>query len=297
MDNTSASKEKIGLVMEGGSMRGMFTCGVIDVFMEHGLTFDGAAGVSAGATFGCNIKSRQIGRARRYNKEYCNDRRYASFYNLIRSGDLFDVDFCYRELPFELDPWDSGTFAANPMEFYVVVSDVETGRPVYYKCGKGGYEDIEWIRASASMPLLSHIVEIGERKFLDGGVADSIPLRFMERIGYDRNVVILTQPRGYIKKHNPLMPAARIMYGRFPNFVRAMDNRHERYNRTLGYIEKQEENGTAFVIRPPMDLDIGKMEKDPDELERVYQIGRTTAEERIGEMMEKGFFRLYENVP
>ena len=156
MDNYPDTS-RIGLVMEGGSMRGMFTCGVTDVFMEHGLTFDGAVGVSAGATFGANIKSRQLGRARRYNEKYCSDRRYASYWSLLTTGDLFNVDFCYRVLPYELDIWDDAAFAANPMEFYLVASDVETGRPVYYRCGTGKQKDIEWIRASASMPMVSRM--------------------------------------------------------------------------------------------------------------------------------------------
>ena len=294
MNTYSDDREKIGLVMEGGSMRGMFTCGVTDVLMEHELTFDGAVGVSAGATFGCNIKSRQIGRALRYNKKYCRDRRYASFWSLITTGDLFNVDFCYQTLPYELDVWDSRTFSENPMEFYVVASDVETGHPVYYRCGKGLQKDILWFRASASMPLLSHIVEIGGRKLLDGGITDSIPLQFMERIGYKKNVVILTQPKDYVKKKNPMMPLVNLEYGRFPNFVRAMGNRHVRYNNTLRYIEAQEAAGRVFVIRPPEALGIGRMEKDPDELERVYQIGRRTAESLIGSMIEKGFCRHYE---
>ena len=293
MDSKPNTAEKIGLVMEGGSMRGMFTCGVIDVFMEHGLTFDGAVGVSAGATFGCNIKSRQIGRALRYNKRFCNDPRYASFRSLFTTGDLFNVDFCYRTLPFKLDIWDSDTFAANPMEFYVAASDVETGHPVYYRCGKGLEEDIEWFRASASMPLLSHIVEINDRLLLDGGITDSIPLKFMERIGYTKNVVILTQPEDYVKKKNPLMPLARLEYGRYPNFVRAMANRHIRYNDTLRYIEEREAAGDVIVVRPPEDLDIGKMERDPDELERVYQVGRDTAGSLVGRMISEGFCRKY----
>ncbi len=293
MSGSEYNDNKIGLVMEGGSMRGMFTCGVTDVFMEHGLTFDGGVGVSAGATFGANIKSHQIGRARRYNKQFCQDPRYASFRSLLLTGDLFNVDFCYRELPFEIDIWDSETFAADPMEFFVVASDVETGKPVYYRCGKGGPPDILWFRASASMPLLSRIVEIGDRHLLDGGISDSIPLRFMERIGYTRNVVILTQPRKYRKKKNALMPLARLEYGRYPNFVRAMANRHIRYNETLKYIEAQENAGAAFVIRPPESLRIGRMERDPDELERVYQIGRSTAEACIDEMISKGFCRRY----
>jgi predicted patatin/cPLA2 family phospholipase len=267
----------------------MFTCGVIDVFMERGLTFDKAVGVSAGATFGCNFKSRQIGRARRYNKRFCRDRRYASVWSLLTTGDLFNADFCYRELPFKLDPWDSAAFAANPMEFYCVASDVETGRPVYYRFRDGLQEDIDWIRASASMPLLSRIVEIRGRKLLDGGITDSIPIRFMEKLGCGRNVIILTRPRGYCKTQNSLMPLVKLVYGKYPNFVRAMESRHLRYNGTLEYIEEKEAAGEVFVLRPPAELKIGKMEKDPDELERVYQIGRRTAEENIDRLVEQGF--------
>jgi len=146
---------KIGLVMEGGAMRGMFTAGVIDVFMENGITFDGAIGVSAGATFGCNIKSGQVGRALRYNCKYCNDSRYGSFKNFLKTGDAFDIEFCYHELVNKLDVWDSEAFAKNPMEFWCVAADVEAGEARYHKMTDGKEHDIEWIRASASVFLFS----------------------------------------------------------------------------------------------------------------------------------------------
>ncbi len=262
-------------------MRGMFTCGVIDVMLENNITFDGAVGVSAGAVFGCNFKSRQIGRAIRYNKKYCNDKRYASFESLIKTGDLYGADFCYKELPDKLDIWDAETFRNNPMEFYVTCTDVTNGKPVYHKCEKGDAEDIQWMRSSASVPLLSRVVEIGKHKLLDGGIADSVPLRFFESIGYNRNVVILTQPLGYIKKKNNLMWFVRVMLRKFPEMVKAMADRHLRYNETTEYICKKEENGEIFVIRPPESLNIGGREKNPDELERVYQIGRKTGEKHL----------------
>ena len=202
---------KKGLIMEGGAMRGMFTCGVIDVFMENGITFDGAVGISAGAVFGCNYKSRQIGRPLRYNKNYCKDKRYCSISSLIKTGDLYNADFCYRELPNELDPFDSDTFEKDPMVFYVGATDVKTGKCIFHKCSDGKEEDTQWMRASASMPLVSKIVKIGNEQLLDGGIADSIPLKFMEGEGYDRNVVILTQPKGYAKSRNKLMPLIRIL--------------------------------------------------------------------------------------
>ena len=175
---------KTGLVLEGGAMRGMFTAGVLDVLMEHDITVDGAIGVSAGAVFGCNYKSHQIGRTIRYNTQYCNDRRYASFKNLLRTGNLYSEQFCYHDVPEKLDPFDETAFAASPMDFFVVCTDVKTGEPIYHKCRKGDAEDVRWMEASASMPLASKIVQIGHYGLLDGGVADSIPIRFFESIGY-----------------------------------------------------------------------------------------------------------------
>ena len=203
--------KKTGLIMEGGAMRGMFTSGVIDVLMEHDVRFDGAVGVSAGAVFGCNYKSRQIGRALRYNKRFCRDRRYSSFWSLLTTGDLYGAEFCYHEIPEKLDVFDTKTFRENPMEFYVVCTDVQTGKPVYHKLSEGGREDIEWMRASASMPIVSHVVKIGKYHLLDGGIADSIPVKYFEEIGYNRNVVILTQPLDFQKEANKLLPVARVV--------------------------------------------------------------------------------------
>lgn len=275
-----------GLVMEGGAMRGMFTCGVIDVLMEHRIEFDGAIGVSAGAAFGCNYKSRQIGRAIRYNKRFCSDRRYASIGSLIKTGDLFNADFCYERVPFELDLWDEKAFCENPMEFYVTCTDVETGKPVYHKLKDGSANDIKWIRASASMPLVSKVVEIDGYKLLDGGMTDSVPIRYFERLGYRKNVVILTQPAGFVKKKNEMMPLLRIVLRRYPKVVDAMEERHNLYNKTMQYIHQLEEDGEVFVIRPPEALKIGRLERNPDELERVYQIGRETASGLMGRLKE-----------
>ena len=191
---------KKGLVMEGGGMRGLFTAGVIDVFMENGIEFDGAAGVSAGAAFGCNIKSRQPGRVLRYNMAYCKDSRFCSMRSLLKTGDMFGAEFCYHTLPYELDLFDTEVYDTNPMEFHVVCTDVETGLPVYKNCMKADHIAMEWFRASASMPLVSRVVEVDGYKMLDGGIADSIPIAYFKSIGYDRNVVILTQPKEYRKE-------------------------------------------------------------------------------------------------
>lgn len=275
---------KKGLIMEGGAMRGMFTCGVIDVMMEHEMEFDGAVGVSAGAAFGCNYKSKQIGRPIRYNKKYCKDKRFGSFQSWLKTGDVFDKQFCYYDIPDQLDVFDSKTFQENPMEFHVVCTDVLTGKPVYYQCKDGKNIDVEWMRASASLPMISKIVEIGERKLLDGGIADSIPLQYFEGLGYDRNVVILTRPLDYIKEKNQLLPLARVMLRKYPNMIRAMAERHVHYNETTKYIREKELAGDIFVIRPKESLNISSMTTDPEELERVYQLGRKEAEEKLEQL-------------
>ena len=272
---------KTGLIMEGGAMRGMFTAGVLDVLMENGLVTDGAIGVSAGAVFGCNYKSHQIGRVIRYNTEYCNDKRYASFKNLVKTGNLYSEQFCYHEVPEKLDPFNEAAFAASPMDFFVVCTDVKTGEPIYHKCRKGDAEDVLWMEASASMPLAAKIVKIGHYGLLDGGVADSIPVRFFESIGYKRNLIILTKPKGYTKKKNKFLPAIRAKYFRYPAFVEAVADRHERYNETLSYISMLEQAGKDYVIRPPIPLEIGAMERDPAQLRRVYETGRAVAQIQV----------------
>ena len=272
---------RTGLIMEGGGMRGMFTAGATDVMMEAGIQFDGAIGVSAGAAFGCNYKSGQIGRAFRYNAQYCADKRYSGLGVLLREGNLFSKTFCYEELPLKLDPFDFEAYHNNPMEFYLVCTDVETGKPVYH--AYDGWEDqgFEWFRATTSMPLVSQIVEINGQKLLDGGIADSVPVQYFESIGYDRNVVILTQPRGYHKQKNRLMPLLKLQYHKYPKLVETMSNRHNEYNETLSYIETQENRGHLLVISPETDLNISRASKDPDELKRVYEIGRKVAQQQL----------------
>ena len=264
---------KHGLVMEGGAMRGLFTAGVIDVMMEQNIVFDGAVGVSAGAVFGCNYKSHQIGRVLRYNLAFCQDPRYCSMRSRIKTGDLFGADFCYRQIPDELDVFDREAYANSPMDFYVVGTDVRSGRAVYHNCLTGDHEDLDWLRASASMPLASQIVSVGNRNLLDGGIADSIPLKFIQAQGYAKNVVILTQPLDYVKKKNKLMPLMNLVYRQYPNLLGTMAKRHEVYNEATAYIREQEAAGKIFVLRPEAPLDIHRVEHD--------KIGRASCRERV----------------
>ena len=275
---------KKALIMEGGAMRGMFTCGVIDVLMRHGIRFDGAAGISAGAVFGCNFKSGQIGRPIRYNRKYCADPRYCSILSLIRTGDLYGADFCYRELPDKLDVFDRKAFRENPLPFYVGATDAGTGKAAYHLCTDGGTEDMLWLRASASMPVVSRPVKIHDMLLLDGGIADAVPYAFMEAQGYSRNVLILTQPKGYRKKPTAGMKVIRILLRKYPSVSEAMAVRHQMYNRQMEDIDRREATGTYLVIRPPQSLKIGHTEKNPDELKRVYQIGIREAERRLDDI-------------
>lgn len=271
-------------------MRGLFTCGVMDVMMEHGITFDGLVGVSAGAAFGCNYKSGQIGRAIRYNKQFADDSRYSGVKSLITSGDIFNAEFAYHIVPRDYDIFDIEAFDNSPMEYYVVCTDVESGEAVYRKSMKGGDELYEWIRASSSMPVVSRIVEIDGGRYLDGGVADSIPLEYFQGIGYERNVVVLTQPADYVKHRSKLTPLISLWLRRYPNFVKAFADRYIMYNRELEYVRQQEDLGSVLVIRPEEKLPIGHISHDREEMERVYQIGRRTAEKRIAEI--ESFIRL-----
>ena len=279
---------KKGLVLEGGAMRGLFTAGIIDVMMEAGIEPDGIIGVSAGAAFGCNYKSRQIGRAIRYNTRFSKDSRYSGVWSLLKTGDYFNAEFGYHIIPRQYDVFDDDAFENNPMEFIVVCTDVETGKPVYQKLTKANYDTYEWIRASASMPLASKIVELEGHKLLDGGVSDSIPLAYAENIGYKRNLVILTQPEGYTKEHNRLMPLMRIGLRRYPQMIEAMDKRHIMYNQQLVYVRQAEEEERCMVIRPDSKIPIGHISHDPEQMRLVYQIGREMGERKLNEI--KAFY-------
>ena len=255
-------------------MRGLFTAGILDVLLEADVAFDGVVGVSAGAAFGINFVSRQLGRTIRYNKRFAHEWRYCSLRSWLTTGDLFGAEFAYHVVPEQLDPFDCETFEQSKTAYHLVCTDVRTGKAVYQQLNKGGHETYDWVRASASMPMVSKPVRIGEHLLLDGGVADSIPLAFFENEGYERNVVILTQPEGNIKGHNKLMPLMRIALRNYPAMVHALDVRHVMYNQQLELVRQRELEGKALAIRPTEKLDIGHISHDPDEMQAVYDIGR-----------------------
>lgn len=266
---------KTGLVLEGGGMRGMYTDGILDVFMDHGISFDGVIGVSAGAIHGSSFVSGQKGRNIRYYKKYIRDNRFISMKNLIKTGDIAEVQFCYHDLPEKLDLYDYDAFNRSKTEFYAVCSNVETGQPEYIRITdmKG---QIDVIRASASLPYVSRLVEYDGMKLLDGGCTDSIPLMEFRKMGFSKNAVILTRPKGYRKEPEQLA-MAKIRYRKYPAFVEALSHRHERYNETVEQIEQLEKAGEIFVLRPDKPLEIGRLERSPEKLQQVYEIGRRDA--------------------
>ena len=282
---------KTGLVLEGGGMRGLFSAGVMDVMMENGIRFDGIIGVSAGAAFGVNYKSGQVGRALRYNVDYCQDKRYCGIGSLLKTGNLFNTEFCYDEVPLKLDVFDFDAFERDPTAFYITCTDVESGKPVYHEYRGRADHGFDWVWASASLPVVLQMVEIDGLKLLDGGIADSIPVAYFERIGYTKNVVILTQPQGYRKEKNQLLPLIRVKYRHYPNLVKALETRHLMYNAELALIAEQEKQGNLFVIRPHLPLEVKRMEKDPARLRTCYEMGRyaaETARERLLAFLNKG---------
>lgn len=280
---------KKGLVLEGGAMRGLFTAGILDVLMEHDIWPDGVIGVSAGAAFGCNMKSKQPGRALRYSKNLVNDWRYSSLRSLLTTGDYFGGDYAYHYVPRHIDYFDVDTFSKNPMEFWVVCTNVDTGKAEYKRLTEVDYDSLEYIRASASMPIAARIVTVDGKKMLDGGIADSIPLRFFQQQGYEKNLVVLTQPAGYVKRRSPLMPLMRMWLRRHPRIVQALEDRPAMYNAELDYVKEEESKGKTLVLRPRNKLTIGHISHNPDDMQMTYDQGREVALEHLEEI--KAFFQ------
>lgn len=273
-----------GLVLEGGGLRDLFTAGVLDVFMEDGMKFDGIIGVSAGATFGCNYKSHQPGRSLRYNKNMSGDWRYCSFRSWITTGDLVGAEFAYHTIPKEIDIFDNDTFRADPTEFCVVCTDADTGNPVYRSITTFDDEGLEWLRASASLPIVSKAVEVGGLHLLDGGISDSIPLKFWQSKGYRRNVVILTQPMGFRKKRTKLLPVFRLFCRKYPAIIAAMERRHEMYNAELDYLAEEAAKGDTLLLYPDHAIAIGRTEMNPQKMQTVYDEGVAYGRQHLEEV-------------
>lgn len=272
---------KTGLVLEGGGKRGIYAAGVLDVLLENNIWTDGLIGTSAGAVNGCSYVSNQYERNLRYNIRFAKEKRYMSIYSLITTGNVVGTDFAYNILPNKLEVFDYDAFEKSPVAYYVTCSNVETGKAEYIQCKSLRGKNMDYLRASASLPYVSQIVEIDGKKYLDGGICDSIPLKAFQDMGYEKNMVVLTRPRGYIKKpENNLL--ANLYYRKYPAFVTALRNRYAVYNRTLKYIEQQENQGNILVLRPSESIRVGRMEQDPERLKQMYELGKNDA----GQMLD-----------
>lgn len=274
-----------GLILEGGGMRGVFTAGVLDYFMDKDIMFSDIYGVSAGSCHACSYISGQRHRAFEVNVDYLDDKRYCSLESLLKTGDLFGADMLYHQIPDILHPFDYDTYNKYEGNFYAVMTDCKTGKPVYPKISDL-HQDIIYIRASSSLPLVSRMVEIDGHFYLDGGISDSIPIRRAVKDGQRKNVIILTQPAGYQKSPNKIAGLIRKRYWKYPALGKAVANRHLIYNKTLDYIQKEEAAGNVFVIRPIGPVNIGRIEKDRVKLERLYCRGYDTAKRQEKELMK-----------
>lgn len=276
-----------GLVLEGGGFRGIFTAGVLDFFLEKGLTFDNCVAVSAGSGIGASYVAKQYKRGFNAIADHINKREYAGFYNLITTGDYFHSDYIYNRIVKELTPFDNKAFMANSVKFQAVLTNVETGKAEYPEV-KDGIKEVDYIRASSSLPFLAKIVKINGKLYLDGGIVDAIPIRKSIENGNSKNVVVLTREKGYRKKESSKSSIflTKLWYRKYPNLIKAMEIRTKKYNETLEFIEREEEKGNIFVIRPETALTLGRIEKNREKLEETYKKGYVVAKKIYKDLIE-----------
>lgn len=270
---------KTALVLEGGAMRGLFTAGVLDVFLDEQIQVNGMVTVSAGALFGVNFPSQQRGRVLRYNLKYLNDKRYMGLYSLLTTGNVVNRDFAFYELPFTLDPFDQNQFAQSNIDFWITLTNVETGEAEYIKINDA-FAQMEALRATSAMPMVSKMVEVDDQRYLDGGIADSIPLQKTLALGYDKIILVLTRPLDYRKKPSSTF-LFKLLYRKFPKLCERWANRYAEYNQAVERVIELEKQGKIFVIRPSVDLQISRLEKDPTKVQAMYDLGISDAKKQI----------------
>lgn len=272
------------LVLEGGGMRGLYTAGVLDFFYDKNIEFSSLYGVSAGACHGCNYLSKQRERGLRIYTDYIGDKRYMSISSLIRTGDYFSKDFNLNIIPNELNKYDYETMRKSQCDFYAVVTNCESGKAEYLKI-EDLEKDIDKVWASSSLPMISRMVTIEGKKYLDGGICDSIPIKKSIRDGNNKNIIILTRDSTYIKMKTNIMPLLKIKYKKYPNLIKALENRHIMYNETLKYIKEQEKQNKVFIIRPQKKVKIGRLEKNKEKLYLLYKEGYKDAENKYNDLL------------
>ncbi len=275
-----------GLVLEGGGMKGIYTAGVLDFFLDKEIEFSNCYGVSAGACCLCSYLSKQRKRAYHVNVDYLGQKAYCSVESLLKTGDLFGVDMCYGLIPDYLNPYDYEAFDQYQGKAYAVVTNIKTGEPEYMQL-QDMHKDIIAVRASSSMPLVSRNVKIGEALYLDGGISDSIPIRRSMKDGNRKNVIVMTKEDGYVRlPAGAELALVKVRYMRYPKIYELMRERHIAYNATVQYIEQMQKRGEVFVIRPKHKSDVGRVEKDKAKLDALYEEGYRDAEESYLDLLE-----------
>lgn len=273
---------KVGLVLEGGAMRGMYTAGVLDVFLDNNIKVDGIVGVSAGVLFGVNYLSKQKGRAIRYNKKYAADKRYMGIQSYLKTGNIINKEFAFYDVPFNLDVFDEKTYEESGIDFFATVTNVDTGKPEYIKV-KNVLEQMELLRATSAMPFVSKMVELEGEKYLDGGISDSIPVEKCKELGYEKIVVVLTRPIEYRKKkaNNTI---TKIKYSKYPNLANSINNRYKNYNDSVEKIIDMENKKEIFVIKPSKHINIKRIERDENKLQEMYDLGVNDCQKILHEL-------------
>ena len=281
-----------GLVLEGGGMKGMFTAGVLDYFLEQDLSFGQVIGVSAGAIHACSYLSKQKHRSRDITLTYIKDHRYCSWKNVRKTGDMFEKKFVYYDIPEKYFPFDHQTFNKSKTKLLVGVTDIVKGKAKYIEIKTFAGGQIEALRASASLPMISNPVKFRGKEYLDGGVSESIPLKKIEEDGFEKNVVILTKAKGHRKKKSYSYLLTKRRYKKYPKLIELIKNRHDNYNQTMQYVEQQEKAGNTFVIRPPRDV-VKRLDKNIDKLKQSYEDGYMAAKNIFPELLK--FLKINEN--
>ena len=276
---------KTALILEGGGMRGLYTAGVLDILMKNDIYTDVAVGVSAGALFGINYKSKQIGRVLRYNLKYAGNPSYTGWKSLLKTGNLMNKEFWFEDIPFKLDPMDCDTYRTNKTEFHAVVTNLLNGKAEYKSIfDLENTECMEYLRASGSLPFCSRSVVVNGVPYLDGGIADSIPLKEYYENGYEKAIVVLTRPANYRKSGG--IHGAGLFYKKYPEFVKTLTNRNAVYNQQCEYVEELEKQGKILVIRPSELVDVSRTETNRDVMKQIYNLGIKDAEEKLSSIIE-----------
>jgi len=275
---------KTGLVLEGGGMRGLYTAGVLDFFLENKLEFPYVIGVSAGACNAASYISKQWGRNKRVNIGFVRDPKYISLRNFFKKGELFGMDYVFDVIPNQIVPFDYDEFKRSDTEFVIGTTDCHTGEPIYFSRKEYKEDLLTPIRASSSLPFAAPVVSFQGYELLDGGMSDPIPVKKAEQDGCSRNVIILTQHEGYMKKPSRLHFMIKRKYSGYPGVVKMLEGRWRHYNRTMEYINQLEKENKAFVIRPTQPLEVSRIERNQRKLTKLYDLGWQNAADTFKEL-------------